>query len=372
MEINSTDTAVNMMACYFALTLFVLLAHGVSGDVVTVSVKEGDLVTLRTDITKKEHDKMLWYFDDTRIALINGHPNTSCLYDGEGGRFRDRLKVDYETGSLTITDIRSEHAGHYEAEIIRSVSSGKRQSLNRNRKCDSTKITKKISNSHDDTIKTFNMIVTGVSGDVVTVSVKEGDLVTLRTDITKKEHDKMLWYFDDTRIALINGHPNTSCLYDGEGGRFRDRLKVDYETGSLTITDIRSEHAGHYEAEIIRSVSSGKRQSLNRNRKCDSTKITKKISNSHDDTIKTFNMIVTADLSDQVKTDEEPHMEKREFDLDSDLSSAAVAGICAAVLLLVTVVAAAAVIYHRSSRNAIRKNKNNEGLLCKDKMIPKV
>ncbi|XP_050958122.1 uncharacterized protein LOC127159288 isoform X2 [Labeo rohita] len=203
------------------------------------------------------------------------------------------------------------------------------------------------------------LLVGGVFGDVVTVSVTEGDSVTLQTDITKKEHDKMLWYFDDTRIALINGHPNTSCLYDGEGGRFRDRLMVDYDTGSLTITNIRSEHAGRYEAEIIRSESSGKRQSLNRNRKCDSTKITKKISISHDDTIKTFNMIVIADLSDQDKTDEEPRMEKREFDLDSGLSSAAVVGICAAVLLLVIVVAAAGVIYsrHKFSRNEIEKNK---------------
>ncbi|XP_073701007.1 uncharacterized protein [Garra rufa] len=192
----------------------------------------------------------------------------------------------------------------------------------------------------------FVLLVGGVFGDVVTVSVMEGESFTLNTDITKKEHDKMLWYFEDTRIALINGHPNTSCLYDGEGGRFRDRLKVDYETGSLTISDIRSEHAGRYEAEIIRSESSGKRQSLNRNRKCDRTKITKKISISHDDTIKTFNMIVTADLSDQVKTnDEEPRLEKRESDLG--LSSAAVAVICAAVLLLVTVVAATGVIYRR-------------------------
>uniref|UniRef100_A0A671LWW2 Immunoglobulin domain-containing protein n=1 Tax=Sinocyclocheilus anshuiensis TaxID=1608454 RepID=A0A671LWW2_9TELE len=264
---------------------------GVFGEDV-VTVKEGDTVTLHTDINKKEHDKMLWYFEDTRIALINGHPNTSCLYDGEDGRFRDRLEVDYKTGSLIITDITTEHAGRYEAEIIRSESSGKRQSLNRNRKCDSTKITKKISISHDDTIKTFSMIVIGAPEMVK----MEGDTVTLHTDITKKEHDKMLWYFEDTRIALINGHPNTSCLYDGEDGRFRDRLEVDYKTGSLIITDITTEHAGRYEAEIIRSESSGKRQSLNRNRRCDSRKITRRISISHDDTIKTFNMIVIGEL----------------------------------------------------------------------------
>ncbi|XP_026054541.1 uncharacterized protein LOC113040401 isoform X2 [Carassius auratus] len=200
----------------------------------------------------------------------------------------------------------------------------------------------------------FVSLLHGVfGGDGVKVSEMEGDKVTLNTYIIKKEHDKLLWYFEDTRIALVNGHPNTSCLYDGEDGRFRDRLKVDYKTGSLIITNITTEHTGRYEAEIIRSESSGKRQSLNRNRKCDSTKITKKITISQDDTIKTFNVIVTA-LSDQVESNDEPSMEKRESDLDSGLSLAAVAGICAALLLL-TVVAATAVIF----RNGIRKNENN-------------
>ncbi|KAK2906677.1 hypothetical protein Q8A67_005662 [Cirrhinus molitorella] len=219
----------------------------------------------------------------------------------------------------------------------------------------------------------FVLLVHGVFGDVVTISVMEGDSFTLHTNITKKEHDKMLWYFEDIRIALINGHPNTSCLYDGEGGRFRDRLKVDYETGSLTIRDIRSEHAGRYEAEIIRSESSGKRQSLNRNRKCDTTKITKKISIGHDDTIKTFNMIVTADLSDQVKINDVQRMEKRLLDLDSGLSSAAVAGICVAVLLLVTVVAAGVIYFCRKvSNNEDRKKKYNEVPPHKYQTIPKV
>ncbi|XP_016116487.1 uncharacterized protein [Sinocyclocheilus grahami] len=212
----------------------------------------------------------------------------------------------------------------------------------------------------------FAFLVEGVFGDTDEVkSVMEGDLVALNTDVIKqKEDDIIQWYFNNALIAMINGQ---SCLYDGEGGRFRGRLEVDYKTGSLIITNITTEHAGRYEAEIIRSESSGKSQSLNRNRKCDSRKITKKISISHDDTMKTFNMIVIAALSDQVKTNEEPRMEKREFDLDSGLSSAAVAGICAAVLLLVSVVAAAGGIYYRrrSSRHADRDKNKYEGLLPK-------
>ncbi|XP_067252875.1 uncharacterized protein [Chanodichthys erythropterus] len=189
----------------------------------------------------------------------------------------------------------------------------------------------------------------------------EGDSVTLNTDITKRQHDKILWYFENTRMALINGHTNTSCLYDGEGRRFRDRLEVDYETGSLTITNIRPKHSGRYEAELIRSESSGKRQSLNRNRKCDSTKITQKISSTNDDTIKTFNLIVMASQSVEVEVNEEvneePHMEKQKFDLSQ--TSAAVAGICVAVVLLVFSAAVGVIYYHRRrSKNDKEKNEN--------------
>ncbi len=84
------------------------------------------------------------------------------MYYGEGGMFRDRLKVDYATGSLTVKNIRLEHTGRYEANFIQSKSSGTSQSLNRNSKCDGTKIIKKIINI-GDTIKTFSVSVTGKS-----------------------------------------------------------------------------------------------------------------------------------------------------------------------------------------------------------------
>ncbi|KAL0161616.1 hypothetical protein M9458_045341, partial [Cirrhinus mrigala] len=33
------------------------------------------------------------------------------------GRFRNRLRLDKQTGSLTITDITAEHTGDYELQI---------------------------------------------------------------------------------------------------------------------------------------------------------------------------------------------------------------------------------------------------------------
>ncbi|KAK7136666.1 hypothetical protein R3I93_016877 [Phoxinus phoxinus] len=171
----------------------------------------------------------------------------------------------------------------------------------------------------------------------------------------------MLWYFNDTLIAQINGEARTSCLYDGEGGRFRDIVEVDYQTGSLTITHITTEHAGRYEANFIPS-SSGTSQSLNRNSKCDSTKITIKTSNIGD-TIQTFIVSVsTLSVPDQISDELDETGTKHDSDRipDSGLFAGVVAGIVVGVLLVCVAVAVAGVIMylrHRSSRNEVEKNK---------------
>ncbi|XP_067252877.1 CD48 antigen-like [Chanodichthys erythropterus] len=107
----------------FCLCLWRLV--GVFGDsdaVKSVSVKEGDSVTLNTDLTEIQTDDLiLWTFGSKGplIAVTNG--KTSKIYDVLDGRFRDRLKLDHQTGSLTITNIRSEHDGDYKVEISGST-----------------------------------------------------------------------------------------------------------------------------------------------------------------------------------------------------------------------------------------------------------
>ncbi|KAK9967213.1 hypothetical protein ABG768_001621 [Culter alburnus] len=214
----------------------------------------------------------------------------------------------------------------------------------------------------------FVFLVDGVVGDtsgISLVSVMEGDSVTLNTGVTKQQRDKMLWYFNDTLIALINGEASKSCLYDGEGGIFRDRLQVDYETGSLTITNISPEHAGRYEANFIQSKSSGTSHSLNRNSKCDSAKITRKMSNIGD-TIKTFNLSVSTSLSVPDKTDEELNKIGKDQEHDSSLPSSYMVGIAVAVVVLVCgALVTAGVIYYRrrSSKHAEEEKNKLEHLL---------
>ncbi|XDV22803.1 hypothetical protein PO909_027616, partial [Leuciscus waleckii] len=82
---------------------------------------EGDSVTLNTDVTEiHEDDDILWKFgaEDSLIAEISRADGVSSTYDDvSDGRFIDRLKLDHQTGSLTITNTRTEHAGVYQLEI---------------------------------------------------------------------------------------------------------------------------------------------------------------------------------------------------------------------------------------------------------------
>ncbi|XP_065100549.1 CD48 antigen-like isoform X2 [Paramisgurnus dabryanus] len=96
--------------------------------------------------------------------------------------------------------------------------------------------------------------VFGVDGDEVkSVSVMEGDSVALHADITQiQRDDHILWMFGPkgTRIAEIH---KKQVYLDGSNEIFGDRLKLDSQTGSLTITNISTTDSGLYKLQIINS-----------------------------------------------------------------------------------------------------------------------
>ncbi|XP_050950722.1 SLAM family member 5-like, partial [Labeo rohita] len=90
------------------------------------SVTEGDSVTLNTDVTElQKTDQILWMFgsQETRIAEI--HKLNIDMYDSNE-TFGDRLKMDTQTGSLTIRNIKTEDSGVYKLQIISKTTSYKR------------------------------------------------------------------------------------------------------------------------------------------------------------------------------------------------------------------------------------------------------
>ncbi len=103
------------------------------------------------------------------------------------------------------------------------------------------------------------MCSSGVFADsdaVKSVSVMEGDSVSLQTNTELQTHDEIMWTFglSGTRIAEIIKDTGRFSAYDVFDGRFRDRLKLDHQTGSLTITNTRTTDSGLYEVFIIRNM----------------------------------------------------------------------------------------------------------------------
>ncbi|XP_065100453.1 SLAM family member 5-like [Paramisgurnus dabryanus] len=96
--------------------------------------------------------------------------------------------------------------------------------------------------------------LTGVFGDEVkSVSVMEGDSVTLHSNIEIQTDDRIVWSFvtGEAYIARIFKRFSDFLIYDDVlDGRFKDRLQLNDQTGDLTITNITTQHTGLYEMDI--------------------------------------------------------------------------------------------------------------------------
>ncbi|XP_017208717.3 uncharacterized protein [Danio rerio] len=86
--------------------------------------------------------------------------------------------------------------------------------------------------------------LTVVCGDgVKSVSVTEGDSVTLESEILS--NDLIMWRFGPKEVLLAKISRKRET-FDAPDGRFRDRLKLDNQTASLTITHSRISDSGLY------------------------------------------------------------------------------------------------------------------------------
>nr|XP_055074211.1 uncharacterized protein LOC129453852 isoform X1 [Misgurnus anguillicaudatus] len=230
-NIRTTDSGlykVSQTSTDNQLNVFNLTVYGVFG-IEFVSVTEGDPVTLSVSLTETQReDRITWKFAPQEInaaeiiiAETEDKGNTVTLHeDRADGRFRDRLKLNTHTGSLTITNTNITHTGLYQVNTIRT----------------------------NTQLKTINLTVYGVSGSQF-VSVMEGDSVTLSVSLTETQRKEgITWKFgpNKTSIAKMKDYKTTVYYDDRLDGRFKNRLHLNNQTGSLTIINTNITHTGLY------------------------------------------------------------------------------------------------------------------------------
>uniref|UniRef100_A0A8C1BH48 Immunoglobulin domain-containing protein n=1 Tax=Cyprinus carpio carpio TaxID=630221 RepID=A0A8C1BH48_CYPCA len=111
---------------YSGMNVFVAVADGVK----TVVVVEGDSVTLNTNVTAiQRDDTILWMFGDDNSIIAKMNEAAGIFSANDNERFRDRLELDKQTGSLIIKNIRTEHTGLYQLKIKSTTEISKKFSV---------------------------------------------------------------------------------------------------------------------------------------------------------------------------------------------------------------------------------------------------
>nr|XP_055073054.1 uncharacterized protein LOC129453016 [Misgurnus anguillicaudatus] len=276
----------------FTIIILFLVCEGVFGDdVKSVSVMAGDSVSLQTDLPDlKENDVIWWRFGEGESKDLLAEIVKHKIWYARG-RFRDKLQISGSQTDLTIKNMKIKYSGLYEAEI--NIDTGT------------------LYKRFNVTVMESPPVINSGPSELASFTVTEGESVVLPCNVQTQTDDLILWRFGDESalIAEVDMEDKKTSVFDGADGSFRDRLKMNDQTGDLIITESKPKYTGVYQLKI-----SSNKQTL----------------------YKTFNVIVR----------------------DSGLSSGVTAGLCVFFLLVIAAVIAAGLILYRRKISELKRKFN--------------
>ncbi|XP_036439313.1 Fc receptor-like protein 5 [Colossoma macropomum] len=163
-------------------------------EVVRLQELEGNTVTLHTGITGVQSDQIMWLYESENVDLrrvdslvIRGE----IITDSYSERFRDRLQLDRNSGSLTITNINREDSGVYMLQISCESVSAWSFSVN---------------------------VYAPVSKPIIKIklekcSVSRRDLYFLLCSVENGKDVSLSWYEEKERISSISSSDSSERLY---------------------------------------------------------------------------------------------------------------------------------------------------------------
>ncbi|XP_048015047.1 uncharacterized protein LOC125247660 isoform X2 [Megalobrama amblycephala] len=199
-NINHMDMFIFLCLCLWSLN-GVFVADAVKSE----SVTEGESVSLNSSFTQIQTlEEIQWKFGDFLIAKVNKNKESKFYDDSAAGRFRDRLKLDHQTGSLTIINSRTTDSGLY------TVSSIRRDTINTINLTVYARLPVPVisSNSSQNSSSSCSLVCSAVNVSHVTLSWFKGNSVlsSIRVSDLSSRSDLLLHLecVDDSYSCVLN------------------------------------------------------------------------------------------------------------------------------------------------------------------------
>ncbi|XP_030643688.1 hepatocyte cell adhesion molecule-like [Chanos chanos] len=258
---------------------------------------EGETVTLHTGFTGLQRDVQIqWFYGpvDANIIIAQSQVLRGEIITDYNDRFRDRLQLDRQTGSLTIRNINITDSGVYKLQIISGEISEKRFSFTVYATVPAPDI--RVSQSHSAGIGSSgpkcsvecsvengrDATLSWYKGKEILNQTSSPDLNTiLSLPLEIEDQDNNIYScvahnpvsHQTTRLSkklcpqnrgmshtkVVQSQVLRGQIITDYNETFGDRLQLDRQTGSLTIRNINITDSGVYKVQIINGEVSEKR-----------------------------------------------------------------------------------------------------------------